>query len=85
MGLFSDRDEILIITCPICSVHFDAPNRSAHWATHVDRLPADAPAHAREFTWNCVCGPSTMTWADADGAAAGMALHMQLRHNIPLE
>jgi len=85
MGLFSDREDLVIITCPICSVHFDAPSRSAHWATHVDQLPANAPEHAGEYTWTCACGPSTMTWVDHDGASAGMALHMQLRHNIPLQ
>jgi len=85
MALFSDREDIVIVTCPICMSHFHAPQKSEHWLTHVDRIPLGAAEHHGEYTWTCDCGPSTMTWADAEGAAAGMALHMQLRHNIPLE
>jgi hypothetical protein len=85
MGLFSDRVDVVIVTCPICTLHFDAPKKSEHWATHVRKLAADAPKHAGEYTWDCACGPSTMAWAEPEAAAAGMALHMQLRHNIPLE
>jgi len=85
MGLFSDREDTLIITCPICTVHFDAPNRTVHWTSHVKPLPDSKPGVPSEFTWTCACGPSTMTWPDAESAAAGLALHMQLRHNIPLE
>ena len=73
----------LILTCPICLSHLDASEAQAHWPTHVDQIPPDAAEHANEFTWVCDCGPTTMTWADAGGAAAGLALHMQMRHNFP--
>jgi hypothetical protein len=85
MGLFSETDDIIIITCPICLKHFHAPGKSAHWETHVKQIPRNATEHPGEYTWDCVCGPSNITWADKGGAAAGMGLHMQGRHNIPME
>jgi hypothetical protein len=85
MGLFSDREDIVIVTCPICLTHFHAPQKLAHWTTHVKKIPANAAENPGQFTWTCACGPSNMTWSDVGGAAAGMGLHMQLRHNIPIE
>jgi hypothetical protein len=75
-----DKDPI--VTCPICLAHLDASQAPDHWAGHVHRISTDAPEHAGEFTWVCSCGPTTMRWADEGGAAAGLALHMQMRHNI---
>jgi hypothetical protein len=77
MALF--KKDNVIVTCPICVSRFDSSEKSAHWLTHV--IPN--PDHPGDFTWVCVCGPTNMTWPDAEAAAAGMALHMQSRHNIP--
>jgi hypothetical protein len=72
-----------IIVCPICTTRFDEPEKLAHWTTHVTQIPTDAELHAGQCTWTCVCGPTDMVWPDEHAAAAGLALHMQHRHNIP--
>jgi hypothetical protein len=75
-------DTQAIVTCPICLAHLDAPAAPRHWSTHVVQAPPGEDAIA--YTWKCECGPTMMTWADEGEAAAGLALHMQMRHNIPM-
>lgn len=82
MPLFGTKQPEIIV-CPICTKRFDSPEKLAHWTTHVTQIPADQESHPGEFTWTCVCGPTDMVWPDESAAAAGMALHMQHRHNIP--
>jgi hypothetical protein len=71
-----------IVTCPICLAHLDAWAVSKHWSTHVVQAPPREGAIA--YTWTCECGPTMMTWANDGDAAAGLALHMQMRHNLPM-
>jgi hypothetical protein len=77
-------DSDLIVTCPICLSHLDSSDVPGHWGTHVQPVAVDALEHADEYTWVCECGSTVMTWADEGGASSGLALHMQMRHNISL-
>ena len=73
-----------IISCPICKARFDAERETDHWGTHVAETPAGEGDFAGQFTWTCECGPTAMHWPTAEAASDGLALHMQIRHNIPL-
>jgi hypothetical protein len=73
-----------IVTCPICLAHLDAIRVPDHWVTHVCAVPQGSPQGEGQYTWVCECGPTAMTWVDEGSAAAGLAIHMQLRHNIAM-
>jgi hypothetical protein len=80
MGLFSKKQ----IICPICQQNIVKVDRFEHWLTHVRQIPPGQGDASGQYTWECVCGPAELKWPRASGAAAGLGLHMEERHAIPL-
>lgn len=78
MGLFSKKK----ITCPICKE--SASDGINHYESHVRQIPPGHGNASGQYTWECVCGPSGKKWQKEVGAAAGLMLHMQDRHGLPL-
>jgi hypothetical protein len=83
MGLFGKKQ---LSTCPICGTGMEegVSNTMAHCASHVLQIPPGYGDLSGQWTWECVCGPADMIWPHDIGAAAGLALHLQQRHGIPL-
>jgi hypothetical protein len=79
MGLFGSRT----IACPACSQELSkGENKIVHWMSHVSQLTAGSKAGS--YIFNCACGPSDLCWDDNFKAAAGMSVHMQQKHQIPM-
>lgn len=80
MGLFGKR----VTLCPICDSELPKDGRMMHWEGHVTEIPEGQGDASGQYTWQCACGPANMKWPKSSGAAAGLGLHMQERHAIPL-
>lgn len=84
MGLFGKK-VAKTVSCPICEEGLPLRvGHFAHWETHVTVIPEGQGDASGQFTWRCRCGPANMKWPRVEGAAAGLALHMNQRHSIPL-
>lgn len=82
MGLFTKK----LVLCPICNADLGKQGSNLdHWETqHVTEIPEGQGDASGQYTWVCSCGPANMKWPKTYGAAAGLGLHMQERHGIPL-
>lgn len=67
------------VVCPVCGENLDRkPNMGLHNLSHV--IPAEDGAPG--FMWRCGCGDYDGVWDQKAGAAAGLTIHMQRRHQI---
>jgi hypothetical protein len=82
MGLFKKTKRNAV--CPICSTSLEKSDQFAHWESHVVKIGEEGGSAQGDYTWRCVCGPSNMAWPSDGGATAGLALHMEERHAIPI-
>lgn len=81
----SDPSQEASETCPVCDESLDVSGGQLHWNRHVFPLPGLTPgAGSGLFTWHCRCGPSGMKWVKPRQAMAGLALHLEERHGVPL-
>jgi hypothetical protein len=80
MGLFGKKQ----ITCPMCHADIAKVDRIDHWISHVRQIPPGQGDASGQYTWECVCGPARLKWPKTLDAAAGLGLHMEERHAIPL-
>jgi hypothetical protein len=78
MGLFGKNT----IACPACDADVDKREKMDHWLGHTYVI-VDGEGSG-SYTWKCKCGPADMYWAKDHQAAAGMAVHMARRHQIPV-
>jgi hypothetical protein len=79
VGLFGRKS----VACPACSEQLPKnDNKLGHWLSHVSQLQAGSKVGCYIFT--CACGPSDLCWEDDFRAAAGMSVHMQQKHQIPM-
>ena len=79
MGFFSKK----ALDCPICRAELPKSGpKLDHWEIHVRLI--EHGEGAGSYTWTCFCGPADMYWPKEYNAAAGLGVHMQQRHAIPL-
>lgn len=84
MGLFNKTPKT--ISCPIChgEVEKGKFEQKNHWLTHVTVIPDGQGDASGQYTWTCICGPAGLKWKTDEAAAAGMIMHMEQRHGIPM-
>jgi hypothetical protein len=86
MGLFGKKVEM--VTCPICGQEFngrESGTKSAHWESHVQKIPPGQGEASGQYTWECSCGPCGMKWPKSWSAATALAIHMNRRHDISID